>query len=146
MTVFIFLRMHFNSYSKEEILCNSHVFIFTFKICSLRYSSFMMITFPFYSRFCSWGNAHCLARSTTISSHRSLNLSCNFVISSSVNLKRSRNLVNFKSIQNFFRKKKFRIKILGALKIELISAPLKIKRKKKIDQRGLGPLGDALAT
>ena len=52
----------------------------------------------------------------------------------------SRNASNYKSSENFFSEKKIQIKILGALKCEIIFALLKIKRKRKIDQRGLDPL------
>ena len=45
------------------------------------------------------------------------------------------------SFENFFsEKKKIQIIILGALKCEIIFVLLKIKRKRKIDQRGLDPL------
>ena len=57
----------------------------------------------------------------------------------SFNLKMSKNSCNHRSFENFFSEKKIQI-ILGDLKCEIIFALLKIKRKRKIDQRGLDPL------
>ena len=51
----------------------------------------------------------------------------------------SKNSSNHRSFENFFSEKKIQIIILGALKCEIF-ALLKIKRKRKIDQRGLDPL------
>ena len=58
----------------------------------------------------------------------------------SFNLKMSKNSSNHRSFENFFAEKKIQIIILGALNCEIIFALLKIKRKRKIDQRGLDPL------
>ena len=52
----------------------------------------------------------------------------------------SKNSSNHRSFENFFAEKKIQIIILGALNCEIIFALLKIKRKRKIDQRGLDPL------
>ena len=48
----------------------------------------------------------------------------------------SKNSSNHRSFENFFSEKKIQMIILG----EIIFTLLKIKRKRKIDQRGLDPL------
>ena len=126
---------------RKRKLCMTIIILYFNDLFSQRRSSLMYVYFCFfYSLLWSGGNARCLL------DRQPYALVVWFLNSEELLFKRSRNLFILKSIDNFFFQKKENLDSLGALKIKSISDPLRIKRKKKTDQRGLTPLGDALTT
>ena len=125
---------------RKRKLCMTIIILYFNDLFSQRRSSLMYVYFCFfYPLLWSGGNARCLL------DRQPYALVVWFLNSEELLFKRSRNLFILKSIENLFQKKE-NLDSLGALKIKSISDPLKIKRKKKTDQRGLTPLGDALTT
>ena len=97
-------------------------------------------TFAFFIRYCGLVVMHVAC---SIDNH--MLLSFDFYIPKSFYLKEAEIYSFLRALRIFFQKKE-NLDSLGALKIKSISDPLRIKRKKKTDQRGLTPLGDALTT